>query len=60
MILIFRPANKTLVSGAEVKVTEVAKPASVKQFHDKPRPTVEKPAQQHGHQNFNIQQPRKQ
>jgi hypothetical protein len=48
-----------LVSGAEVNVNEVSKPDSVKHFHDKPQPTVEKPVKQHGHQH-KIQQPRKQ
>ncbi|WP_395239344.1 hypothetical protein [Salmonella sp. s54412] len=54
-----KPASKALVSGAEVKMNESSHPDSVKQFHEKPRPTMEKPAQQHGHQNYNIQQPRK-
>ena len=48
-----------LVSGAEVKINEVSKPDSVKHYHDKPQPTVQKPVKQHGHQH-QIQQPRKQ
>ncbi|XP_028393023.1 death-associated protein 1-like [Dendronephthya gigantea] len=54
-----KPASKMLVSGAEVKVNEVSKPDSVKHYHDKPQPTVEKTPKQHSHQH-SIQQPRKQ
>ena len=55
---ICRPPSKVLVSGAEVKLTDASNPGSVKQFHDKPQPKVEKPVKHH-HQHA-IQQPRKQ
>ncbi|XP_046860399.1 death-associated protein 1-like [Xenia sp. Carnegie-2017] len=53
-----KPPSKVLVSGAEVKLTDASNPGSVKQFHDKPQPKVEKPVKHH-HQHA-IQQPRKQ